>query len=417
MVTAHIRTQDYWQWAPEMDIVANDHYLDNRLDHPDSELSFAADVTRGLANGAPWMLMETSTSAVSWQPRNVAKAPGELLRNIAAHVARGADAVCFFQWRASRQGAEKFHSALLPHSGTDSKIWRETLAVGRMLSALQPVSGSRVKASVALIFSWQSWWAAEGPSQPSADVRYLDQVHRAYEALRSTGVTVDIVPAGGRFDGYDVVVVPCLYLLTDDQAAAVTDYVSGGGTAIVTFFSGVVDEDDRIRVDPTGTVHPGAFSELLGAWTEEYFPLLPGQQVILSTGATGSLWSEVARPTTASVLSAFIDGPVAGHPAVLSNRYGTGRAVYIATALDATSFAELMGELLADALVAMPAVPVGVERIMRVGDDARFTFVINHTVADVTIDGVGCELITGSAVDGRMVVPAGSVRVLSERLA
>src|SRR5699024_428504 len=98
MVTAHIRNLDYWTWAGEMDLIANDHYLDRRLDDARGELSFAADLTRGLAQGAPWLLMETSTGAVNWQPYNLAKAPGELQRNIAAHVARGADGICFFQW-------------------------------------------------------------------------------------------------------------------------------------------------------------------------------------------------------------------------------------------------------------------------------------------------------------------------------
>lgn len=145
MITAHIRTQDYWRWAPEVDLIANDHYVDYRLDRPEVELSFSADLTRGLAHGDPWMLMETSTSAVSWQPHNLAKAPGEVARTVASHLARGADGICFFQWRASRQGAEKFHSALLPHAGTDSKIWRETLGLSAMLDQLAPVSGSRVE--------------------------------------------------------------------------------------------------------------------------------------------------------------------------------------------------------------------------------------------------------------------------------
>ena len=59
-----------------MDVIANDHYLDHRLADPAAELAFAADLTRGLAGGAPWMLMEQSTGAVNWQPHNLAKAPG-----------------------------------------------------------------------------------------------------------------------------------------------------------------------------------------------------------------------------------------------------------------------------------------------------------------------------------------------------
>ena len=138
------------------------------------ELAWSADLTRGTAGGAPWFLMEHSTSAVNWQERNVAKLPGQLARNSLAHVARGADAVCFFQWRQSRAGAEKFHSALVPHAGTDTKVWREVVELGATLAAIGEVAGSTVRADVAILFDWQSWWAAELDSHPSADVTYPD---------------------------------------------------------------------------------------------------------------------------------------------------------------------------------------------------------------------------------------------------
>lgn len=418
MVTAHIRNMDYWQWAADVDIVANDHYLDNRLAMPQGELSFAADLTRGLAAGNPWILMESSTSAVSWQPHNVAKLPGELILNSLTQVARGADGVCFFQWRASRQGAEKFHSALLPHAGTDSKIWRDTLELGRVLRSIAEVAETRVESTVALVFSWQSWWAAEGDSQPSSAVRYLEQVHAGYEALRQNGVTVDIVPPGAELSGYAVVLLPCLYLLTDAEASVISDYTAGGGTVVLTFFSGLVDNDDRLRVDPAGQRHPGAFSELLGAWTEEFFPLLPEQSVTLSSGATGTIWTELVRTTTAVVLASFLDGAVAGSPAITSNSFGAGRAVYIATDLAAADYRALLGAILLDAGIDSTPLPDGVELVVRSSDEFRYTFVINHseTEASIWMDG-GVELTLGEPVTESVTVPGGSARVIRQPVA
>jgi len=414
MVTAHIRTQDYWHWAPEMDLIANDHYVDYRLPQPEQELSFSADLTRGLAGGDPWILMETSSSAVSWQPRNHAKAPGELVRNVASHVARGADAVCFFQWRASRQGAEKFHSALLPHAGTDSKIWRESLDVSALLDSLAPVSGSRVEAHVAQIFSWESWWTTESDSNPSQALEYLAEAHRAYEAVRGHGVTVDMVPPGADFTGYDLVVVPALYTLTDEEAEGLSGYVAAGGHVLVTFFSGLADEDLRLRVDPTRAHPPGALSDVLGAWTEEFFPLAADEVVALSDGSNGSIWSEVVRPGTASVSVRFTDGPTAGHPAVTSNRFGKGRAVYVATALDASGFHTVMGDCLRQAGVPVSALGSDVECVVRSTESERFVFLINHSDADVSYAGSGTELTTGAKIAGTLNVPAGGVRVLRE---
>ena len=134
----------------------------------------SADMTRSLAGGGPWLLMEHSTSAVNWQPRNIAKRPGEMRRNSLAHLARGADGLLFFQWRASRFGAEKHHSAMLPHGGTDTRVWREVVALGAELASLAGLRGTVVEPDMALLWDWESWWAHELEWRPSVDLGYLD---------------------------------------------------------------------------------------------------------------------------------------------------------------------------------------------------------------------------------------------------
>lgn len=411
MVTAHQRDMDYWAWAPEMDVVANDHYLDHRLPEPAVELAFAADTTRGLAGGRPWLLMEHATSAVNWQPVNVAKAPGEMLRTSLSHLARGADGLCYFQWRASAQGAEKFHSAVLPHAGTHSKVWREVLELSRVLGALPDVVGTTVRHDVALVFSYESWWAADGETRPTTLVDYLQQVHALYAALRTAGVGVDVVAPGQSLDGYRLVVVPHLYLVRDEEAAVVEDLVAGGGHALVTFFSGVVDEDDRVRLGG----YPGAFRELLGVVVEEVHPLLAGQTVRLDDGTSASLWTEDLRTTTAKPVAHLADGPLAGTPAVTRNEHGDGTAWYVGTHLDPDAAAALVRSVATEAGVA-PSAGAGreVEVVRRAADDRSFLFVINHTQHEVEVPARGHEVVTGVDVDPVLQVPAGAVRVVRE---
>ena len=410
MVADHIRTLDYWAWAPEVDLVANDHYLDHRLAHPTAELSFAADATRGLAAGGPWMLMEQATSAVNWQPRNIAKTPGEMLRNTLTHVARGADGISFFQWRASVQGSERFHSAMLPHAGTDSTIWRDVVELGGVLESLREVAGSRVVAEVALVFSWEAAWITDLDSHPSTDVRYLDQVHRAYDALRASGLTVDIVRPGAALDGYRLVLVPALHSVSDEVAAGLERFVAAGGHAVITFFSGITDELDRVR---TGG-YPGAFRELLGVSTEEFFPLHAGERVTLDDGSTASVWTERLHPRGADVVASFTDGPLPGVPAVTRNAFGAGTAWYLATDLEESALArtlrraaEAAGVQVDPALVDSP-----LEVVVRRGTQHSYLFVINHGTTDALHPATGTELIGGSDITGTLVVPAGSVRVV-----
>ncbi|WP_051427174.1 beta-galactosidase [Arthrobacter sp. H20] len=408
MVAAHIRNQDYWTWAPAMDVIANDHYVDHRLDAPLAELAFAADTTRGLAQGQPWILMEHSTGAVNWQPRNLAKGPGEMLRTSLTHLARGADGLCFFQWRASLQGSEKFHSAMVPHAGTDSQTWRDVVELGSVLEKLREIAGTTVHADVALVFSWETWWAHDQESHPSGDVQYIEQVHAAYKALWDAGLTVDVVAPGADLSGYKLVVVPNLYLIRDEHAAVIRDFVDNGGSAVITFFSGIVDENEKVRAGG----YPGAFRELLGIRSEEFFPVDAEQPLTLDNGSLASLWSEALHLTTAEAMLSYATGHHVGTPAVTRNHFGAGEAWYAGTVLDNAVLKDLLLRAAAAAGVQLPDAPSGLESVTRRGNGHEYVFLINHTSEDRKHRVSGMELLTAEAVADVVVIPAGAVRVV-----
>ena len=190
--------------------------------------------------------MEHSTSAVNWQPVNLAKAPGQTIRDSLAHVARGADAIGFFQWRQSRSGSERFHSALVPHAGADSARYREVCRLGEIAERMGELRGSRVHSDVAILWDYQSAWAANGPAMPSVLLDYALVPLTIHRLLRARGVTADVVHPGSDLSAYRVVVVPTLYLVTDEHAAGVAAAAEAGAQVLVTFFSGISDEDDHV---------------------------------------------------------------------------------------------------------------------------------------------------------------------------
>jgi beta-galactosidase len=411
LVTGQFSAIDYHGWAPEMDVVSNDHYL--RAADPDAhiELARSADATRALADGGPWLLMEQATSAVNWQPRNLAKWPGQLLRNSLQHVAHGADGICFFQWRASRAGAEKFHSGLVPHAGTDSKVWREVVQLGRVLETIGEVAGTRVESEVAILFDWQAWWACELDSHPSVDVRYTDVLQRFYRAFWNAGVTVDVTHPSTDLSRYRLVVVPTLYLVNDGAAASLQQYVDNGGTVVVTYFSGIVDENDHVRLGG----YPGAFRHLLGLTVEEFFPLRQGETVRLDDGSSADVWTEWLHPRGAEILASYEDGPLPGVPAVTRHGRGHGTAWYVATRLDDKGTADLVERLLRAAGVEPVAgSQPGVEVVRRSGSGRSYLFVLNHTADDASVDAHGEDLVSGRRCAGRLEVPAGAVAVVRE---
>jgi beta-galactosidase len=415
MTLTHTRGMDYWSWAPEMDIVSTDHYLDGSLPRPGVELSWSGDLTRGLANrrspGAPWLLMEHSTSAVNWQPVNQAKAPGQLIRNSLAHLARGADGIAFFQWRASAAGAEKYHSALLPHAGTDTKVWRDVVDLGAILGRLAEVRGTTVQARAAIVFDYDSQWAVALTGHPSSLVSYDGEQQRWYGAFWDAGITVDVVDADADLSSYSVVVVPCLYTCTDAQAASIAAAAQGGAQVVITYFSGIVDEHEHVRLGG----YPGAFRDLLGVQVEEFFPLPEGRTVHLDDGSTATVWTEMLHPRGAKTVATYEDGPVAGVPAITRNEVGTGTAWYVATSLDSAGVDRLVADICTEAgLAPVRAVPSGVEVVRRTGDGRSYLFVLNHTSDPVEVPADGFDLRHNQPVVGSVLVMAGDTVVIRE---
>jgi beta-galactosidase len=355
--------------------------------------------------------MEHSTSAVNWQPRNIAKAPGELLRNSLQHVARGADGALFFQWRAAKAGAEKFHSALVPHAGPDTKVFAEVVELGRTLRAIREVVGSTVAdAQVAILHDTDARWASELDSHPSVDVSTVGETRSWHGAFYGAGITTDFRQSSDDLSAYRLVVAPVQYLATDAGIANLTQYVCGGGQLVVTYFSGIVDENDHIRLGG----YPGAFADLLGIRIEEFFPLHADQPVRLSQFGSGSIWSELGRSSTAEVLAEYSDGPVAGSPAVTRNRAGDGSAYYVGTSLSREGLAEFVALLAADTGLtpAVAGLEAGIEAVTRANGGDRWTFVINHSDASATVGVAGTDLITGETVRDTLTVAAGGVSVV-----
>ena len=410
-MAASCPSTDLWAWGREVDVVSNDHYLTAADEHPEIGLALAADLTRSVAGGKPWMLMEHSTSAVNWQPRNVAKRGGEMRRNSLSHLGRGADAILFFQWRASRSGAEKFHSAMLPHTGTSSRVWREVVELGAELGRLAPVLGSRTRADAAILWDWESFWAQDLEWRPSDDLDHRERVAAFHERMWRDGLTVDMAHPEDDLSRYPLVVAPASYLLTAAGAENLTRYVAGGGTLVVSYFSAVVDEFDAVHVGGYGA----PLRDALGMSVEEFLPLRAGERVHVGWSGselTGDVWADDIALAGADVVATYVDGPAAGRPAITRHTHGSGHGWYVSTRLDVAALAPVLAAAYRDAGITPPGLPEGVEVLHRESDGATFTVAINHRDEPVEIPATGTELLSGDTLNGALKLPAGAVRVV-----
>ena len=398
-------TTNLWAWGAEVDIVSDDHYLWAADPEGEIGLAIAADLSRSVGRGKPWILMEHSTSAVNWQDRNVAKRPGEMARNSLAHVARGADAILFFQWRASRSGAEKFHSAMLPHAGTESRVWREVVELGATLQTVAEIRGTEVQADVAILWDFESFWAQNLEWRPSVDLDHAERIRAFYEECWRSGITIDFALPGHDLSSYKLVLAPAQYLLTTKDAANLEAYVEQGGTLAVSYFSAIVDENDA--------VHEGGYGAplrtVLGLVVEEFLPLREGERRDVSfegTTLSADVWQEELQLSGAEVVAAFGDG----RAAVTRNSHGSGTGWYFSTRLDATGLSSVMNAVFDDAGVTRAS--SGVELVTRRGDTHDYLVAINHGDERVTFEATGHELLTDREVVGLHELEGGAIAVI-----
>jgi beta-galactosidase len=332
------------------------------------------------------------TSAVNWQPRNAARPPGQLRRHALSQVARGADGILYFQWRASKAGAEKFHAGLVPHAGTDTKVWREVAALGAELAGLAACAGhpgrgaGRGAVGLRGVVGRRAGQPPVGRrAVPAGGPRVLRRAvaGRHHGRLRAPrGRPVRLRPAARPEP------VP------DDRRRRRGRQPPGsprGASLVVSYFSGIVDEHDHVRLGG----YPGALREVLGVRVEEFFPLLEGQAVAAVRRRHGHGLDRAAgrRPGRGA---ADRRGRAAARQAGHHPRVARCRQRLVpATSPDPATLRSVLASA-AEAAGVRPAadVPEGVEAVRR-GDRL---FVINHTAEDVTVAG--------------SMVPAGDAAVL-----
>ena len=460
------RPLDYFRWAEHLDFASWDNYPPDM--NSEVRMALTHDLNRGLKGGKPFWVMEQTPSRTASRDVNPVKRPGVMRLWSWQAVAHGADAVLFFQMRASRGACEKYHGAVLDHSGhTDTRTFTEVADLGAEFEALGPLTiGARTPARVALIWDWDSWWAWEMTDGINRHLKYIDVALNYYRAWWKLGVDVDVVPMDADLAGYEVVIAPLAHMAKADLVERLDAVAERGGTVITGMLSCRVDPSDNAILDSCGT----PLARLAGVRIEEIDAAEPGQPVGVqfSDGlrTTGTLVMEIMEimdstqagdavgggsrasgmgmaygawtaPTQAGdaathagdaanvtrstrdaeVVAIYTDQFYTGTPAVTRRRLGEGELYYIATLLDDPGM-DLIARTVADHHGLTGPYPdhPDIEVTTRVSGDAHLTFVLNHADTPVTLPApLACrDVLTGTdfILGAPMLLHPKGVRVL-----
>ena len=375
---------DHFAVGADLDIASWDSYplgfLEDRVgasdDHnlrfmrqgdPDFQ-AFHHDLYRAVGRGR-WWVMEQQPGPVNWAPHNPAPAPGMVRLWTWEAFAHGAEAVCYFRWRQAPMAQEQMHAGLLRPDSAEAPVMDEVRQVAAEIVNAAEVEPLR--APVAILFDYDAdfAWATQPHGQ---DLSYFGLVFMVYRALRSLGLSVDILPATTRdFDGYDLIAVPGLIHMEDALKSSLAQH---SGLVVYGPRTGARNVDMRIPVPLP--------------------PDLPGLNVTVRY--VESLRPDAPRPVAGGGhVSGYYEALETSEQAIMSLESGEAVAVqasnqiYLGSWLDLTAMRGLLEGLCLSASIETVKLPTGVR--IRDTKDERFLFnfdTCTHTVGDHQLPGL-----------------------------
>lgn len=387
---------NYHKFADSLDIVSWDTYpLWHK--YPDAQVAadtaMQHDIMRSLKK-APFLLMESCPSATNWQGVSKLKKPGMLEAASLQAVAHGSDSVLYFQMRQSRGASEKFHGAVIDHyGGQDTRVLREVGQVGDDLKKLQQIRASQTVSEAAVVFDWENRWAMEDAQGPrNKGLYYKETVQKSYNAFRRMGLNVDMIDMEQTLEEYKIVAAPMVYLFRADFEKKVRAFVENGGTFIMTYWSGIVDETDLSFLGGTPHDLMDVFglrsTEIDGLYDWECNHAVPAAGAPFAKTYTCKNLCDLVSVTTAEALLTYQEDFYQGMPALTKNRYGNGTAYYICADMEQDFYNDFYRLLAEKAEISLPVaweIPEGIEVATRESEDTQYLFVQNFNAEAVRV--------------------------------
>ena len=388
---------DYKKFKDVMDIVSWDNYPSwHKKDEYTTAVDGAMqhDLMRSIRK-APFLLMESCPSATNWKPINKLKKPGMHLAASLQAVAHGSDSVLYFQLRQSQGASEKFHGAVIDHyGGDDTRVFREVTEVGEALEQIREIVGSEIKCQAAVLYDRENDWAlkdAQGPR--NEDMHYQECVQKQYRALRRKGCNTDIITMEHDLSDYKLVTVPMAYMFYHGYAEKLCTFAENGGTLVISYWSGLVDETDKCYLEGT----PHGLMEAAGIRTEEIDALydweenhgIPetGNHLGITKSYTCKNLCELAKVSDAEVMMRYSEDFYQGYPVLTHKKYGKGHVYYVAADMEAAFYEDFLGRAADEAGVDTPLdfVPEGVSVTTRETEDTEYLFIQNFAGKTETV--------------------------------
>lgn len=413
---------DYSKFAKHVDVLTWDAYPAWHNDWESTadlamKVGFIDDLYRSLKQ-QPFLLLESTPSGVNWHQVNKAKRPGMHFLSSMQMIAHGSDSVMYFQFRKSRGSSEKFHGAIVDHDNSvNNRVFKEVAQVGQGLEKLSEITGTHRPADVAILYDWDNNWALNDAQGYGLETKqYPQTLQQHYKAFWEKDVPVDVITKEQDFSSYKLIIAPMLYLISDETAARLKEFVANGGRLVTTYISGIVNEHDL--------VHLGGWQEdlqeIFGITPLETDTFYPKDENIVQFGNKKYVvkdYATILDVNDAKIEAVYMEDFYANTAAVTSKVYEAGQTYYIGARLNADFHQDFYSQLI-DELSLLPAYHMehgkGVSVQLRQDKDFYYAFIMNFTEANakLTLPSEGIDLLTNEKLAGELELEPYGVRVI-----
>jgi len=295
-------------------------------------IGYSSDFMRRVSRNQNFLVTETNAQGTGWSSRDQwPPYDGQLRQNMYAFLAGGANMVEYWHWATLHYGQETYWRGILGHDGKPNRVYKEfAKGAGELDRIGSHLVNLKKRNRVAMLFSHDSKHALDFMPYTNGD-QYKD--YFLYEALYRQNIECDIIPVDHEemqnFSQYDMLVVPPLYVATDQLLKKISDFVARGGEVVMMYKSGYTDQDNVVRTE----IAPGPLRDACGFDYQEYSSINRLRLKENNTGADGtvSTWMEFLRPTTAVPLAVVDHGFFSQWPCITENKYGKGHLIYLGT--------------------------------------------------------------------------------------
>ena len=408
---------DMYDLNKQLDIAAWDAYPgvdDDYIHHLKMH-----DLCRSAKHDNFWVL-EQKNGYFNYSPYNLAIRPGQVRAWTWLDIARGANGVVYYRYRANRWGIEQNPNGIIRHDGSKRRAWYEIQQLNRDLAPITArLAETKVCAPVAVIHSYDDIWASMAKKQyTNYDCHKLED--EFYKTFLSMGVGTDLVHPEDDLSPYKLVVAPNLMLVSEKIAAGLSAYIAAGGTVIFNIRSGQRDEHN-VMTDKTW---PGLLQEVCGITIDEFEAFPQGKEVKFiynDREYVASWWADIISTVTAKAEAVYGEYFYQGKAAVTVNRFGKGQAVYFGAAGCSEFYSDYLKTMLDDLgipVLCLPDRTFVIERKTNISGEnaASFTFILNMGDQRQELDpGTrGTDILSGREVAGSMSIDPLEILIIKD---